>query len=275
MIIYQNPSEHFSNNTAFSLMRNSHNSELHFHGALEFVYLVEGELSITLNGNAHKPQKEELLLINSSVVHGFQALKNPVDYYVLIVSDDFLKKNNLYSENSLYSVQIQSNQIKNLFKEIISESAKSDDYSNLSIISKIIAIFIELNRKRENHKINHELVDNKKLAMVRDTLNFLSENYKEKLTVLAISKHLNYSKSYLSHAFKDITGYTLIEYLNVIRCYNARILLLEGYSVSEVAYNCGFSDLSYFTRTFKKTTGISPSKAKNEIFAVYNHSKLN
>ena len=104
------------------------------------------------------------------------------------------------------------------------------------------------------------------MKMIRRTLVYLQEHYKEKLTVEEIAEALHFSKSYLSHSFKEITRYSLISYINLLRCQNARVMLLAGSSVSEAAAECGFSEISYFTRVFKKTMGILPSAVEDEVF---------
>lgn len=275
MITFQNFTELFAHSKTFSLMRYHGGSALHFHSALELVYFIDGELEIAVNGNVISTKKDDLVLINSSIVHGFSAIKKPLDYYVLIVSDEFLKSNGLLTEHTLYNNIIESKEIKELFKKMILEYERGDKFSNLSIISKIIDVFVILNRELKRDKSNAIYVDVKKLSIVKSALGFLNENYKEKLSIDEISQHLNYSKSYLSHAFKEITGYSIIEYLNVIRCQNARALLNKGCSVSETAYECGFAELSYFTRIFKKVTGITPSLARKERVTLFNHTELN
>jgi AraC-like DNA-binding protein len=62
--------------------------------------------------------------------------------------------------------------------------------------------------------------------------------------------------------FRDYTGKTPVEYRNDIRLENAAVLLGSGeYTVSEAAESCGFSNLSFFTRLYKRRYGHTP---KNE-----------
>ena len=55
---------------------------------------------------------------------------------------------------------------------------------------------------------------------------------------------------------------TVIEYVNILRCKEAKRLISEGQSVSEAAIASGFNNLSYFTRTYKKYVGELPSSNK-------------
>ncbi|EOU2011906.1 helix-turn-helix domain-containing protein, partial [Clostridium perfringens] len=56
---------------------------------------------------------------------------------------------------------------------------------------------------------------------------------------------------------------TILDYINHIRCINARNLILyNGYTISESAYKSGFNNLSYFSKTYKKYMGLLPSEEK-------------
>ena len=131
-----------------------------------------------------------------------------------------------------------------------------------------MSLFIYMNRHHSSPQEENHSTGQKKISMVRSTLTYLQEHYKEKLTVKEIAESCHFSKSYLSHTFKEITGLSIIGYINLLRCHNARALILEGSAISEAAADCGFADLSYFTRVFKKTLGILPSEVREEIFAL-------
>ncbi|MBR2562605.1 MAG: helix-turn-helix transcriptional regulator, partial [Eubacterium sp.] len=65
--------------------------------------------------------------------------------------------------------------------------------------------------------------------------------------------------SYLSTLFKQVTGQTFKEYLNHVRIQEAqRLLTHTDYPIMEISIACGFSDQSYFTKVFRKYTGLTP-----------------
>lgn len=274
MISYQPSTKHFTKNSTFYLMRCSKGSELHWHNAVEFIFFLDGELEVSLNGTIYRPKPRDVIVINSSVVHSFSVSDTPVDYYVIIASDDFFKVNNFYTDTTSFQQLIRSDELSSLFESIIKEYDSKDEFSNLSILSLLMSVFVYLRRNFTLEEKNSLPLENNKVNMIRDTIAYIRENYSKKLTVDEISIHLHFSKSYLSHTFKEITSYSLVEFINLVRCQNARILLLENYSVSQAAFNCGFTELSYFTRVFKKTMGILPSEANKEVFTIYNHSDL-
>jgi len=104
---------------------------------------------------------------------------------------------------------------------------------------------------------------------VRLAVSYICANFSEKITVDTLASISGFSKYYFLREFKRITGETPVAFLNRIRCENATRLLKSGdFSVSEVCEQCGFENLSYFGKTFKKYYGMSPkqytaSKNKN------------
>ena len=70
------------------------------------------------------------------------------------------------------------------------------------------------------------------------------------------------SFDYMRHCFKEETGETPLEYLTKMRIRQAKRHLRQNkfYSVGEIAYLCGFSDRYYFSKIFKKLTGMSPGE---------------
>ncbi len=275
MIHYQPSTKHFSQNPAFSLMRCARHSELHFHNAVEFIYFLSGGLEISLNGVTYSPKKGDVIVINSSIVHSFVITNAPVDYYVLIASDDYFKTSGLYSESVYFTPYLRDEKVKSLFEKIIEEYERKDEFSNPSILSLLTSLFVYLRRNYTFLADKVFPIEKKKVNMVREAIEFIKNNYTESFMVEDIANKLHFSKSYLSHSFKDVTGYSLVEYVNLVRCQNARALLIEDKSVSETALACGFSEVSYFTRVFKKTMGILPSEASKEHFTLYNHLDIN
>ncbi len=268
MITYQHPSLHFSKNEVFSLVRHSGKTGLHWHSALEFLYFKKGKLELSLNGRKCVVGEGDFVIINSSVVHSSSKLLEPLDYYILIVNDEFLRTNRLYSDGTEFGSVIDAAEVSGIFERIIEEYEHPDDYSNSQMLSYIISLFVFLNRRARIEADTSDAGDAKKITMVRRTLSFLQEKYKERLTVEEIADSLHFSRSYLSHSFKEITGHSLMNYVNLLRCQNAKTMILNGAELSEAAIDSGFNELSYFTRVFKKTMGTLPSLVKGRVFTL-------
>lgn len=262
MITYQNFNKIFEGNQAFTLNRYNGGSSLHFHDAVEIIYVKNGGLTVNLNGSTVNVNAGEIVVVNSSTLHGFSKATDTVDYYFLMINDEFLKQHKLYDGSSYFTPVIRSIKINEDLQKIVEEYENKNAYFETAIIGYIISIFITLNRDYKTLIAREFNEKNKTAQMVRLAIHYISERYKEKISVDGISNYLHFSKSYLSHGFKEITGYSIIEYVNLLKCHSAKTLLLDGYTVSEVSSALGFSDVSYFSRTFKKTIGVLPSNIK-------------
>ena len=141
----------------------------------------------------------------------------------------------------------------------ILEHEKEDGFSSVAITALCLKLFVLLNRHHVEKSGSETAFDGKQITAVKLALDYLKNNFKRKLTVDEISTALNFSKSHLSHVFKKVTGHSIISYVNLLKCQNAKTLILNGETIKQASDECGFTDLSYFTRTFKKTMGTLPS----------------
>ena len=101
----------------------------------------------------------------------------------------------------------------------------------------------------------------KSSKIVKNAAEYISQNFSEDITLATVADHLHVNTSYLSTLFRQVTGMTFKEHLNRIRIEEAaRLLANTDYSVMEIAIACGYKDQSYFTKVFKKLTGLTPKQ---------------
>ncbi len=88
----------------------------------------------------------------------------------------------------------------------------------------------------------------------------IRNHYRDKVTLNDVAGACSISPYYLSRLFREEMGVSFIDYLHNIRMEEARRLLRKNeQTVYETALECGFSDPNYFSKTFKKYMGITPS----------------
>ncbi|MNZ83630.1 Arabinose operon regulatory protein [compost metagenome] len=91
-------------------------------------------------------------------------------------------------------------------------------------------------------------------------LDYVKEHYAEPLSLTEVAKHFHFNPSYLSSYFSTHNKEGFSEYLNRIRVEKAaELLAADTMSISAISGMVGYSDHSYFTKVFKKLTGLSPS----------------
>ncbi len=94
---------------------------------------------------------------------------------------------------------------------------------------------------------------------IRSAIDYMKSHYAEKITLQETAQQAGYAPSYFSRIFREETGKTFKEYLNEIRVEQSKKLLLAGkQSISEICTMTGFSDQSYFCKTFRRLTGSTP-----------------
>jgi len=103
--------------------------------------------------------------------------------------------------------------------------------------------------------------DNAEYNSVRQVIEYLQEHYNQDLTLDDVARKVHISPSHLSRLFKDELGMTIIDYLTDIRIAAAKQMLENSdLMVKEIAEKVGYQEASYFTRVFKKNTGVSPAE---------------
>lgn len=93
---------------------------------------------------------------------------------------------------------------------------------------------------------------------------YISEHYDQPLTLKETADHVKLNPSYFSALFKQCSGSTFKEFLNYIRIEESKKYLINtNYSIIDIAIATGFEDQSYFTKVFKKYTGMTPRQYRN------------
>ena len=99
----------------------------------------------------------------------------------------------------------------------------------------------------------------KNLKLKREILSYIDRKYMNKISLKEISDNFHMSEKYFSRYFKNCFKITFVEYVNSVRLEKAASLLsTTDLSVTEVALQCGYTNISYFIRSFKKVFGTSP-----------------
>lgn len=198
------------------------------------------------------------------------------DIWHLTFHDDFIrgldirkhiKNYNFFNYNvneALHLSPTEEETIKSIFKNIQKEYRNNqDEFSKDLIISHMETLLKYADRFYKRQFLNRKEINKDLLTRFKEALsNYFegNEQIKNGLPSIAwIAEQLDVSQRYLSDTIKTETGKTAVDQINLYLIEEAKNLLLApNASISETAYKLGFEYPQYFSRMFKKKTGMSP-----------------
>lgn len=194
------------------------------------------------------------------------------DFLIGHLLHDEIKKYGFFeyeANEALHLSPAEEKTIWELYRKIETEyHSNRDEFSKAIMLTHIDSIL-----KYSQRFYRRQFIDRKPLSgtTVSKFDNLMASYFEKGLmrekglpTVNYIAGELNLSPRYLSDLLKQETGKTAIELIHLFLISEAKNLLTgTDYSVSEIAYRLGFENPPYFSRLFKKETGMSPSQFKN------------
>ena len=201
--------------------------------------------------------------------------------YMLMIHEDYLNGHELFREIEKYSFfdyevtealhlsPKEEQLILDLHLKIQGEYFNNpDEYSREIILSHISSILKYAQRFYKRQFIDRAQVTGKTASKFNDALKkYISEGQLETNglpNVAQLADQLFISPRYLSDLLKQETGKTAMELIHIFLISEAKNLLrLKEKGITEIAYELGFENASYFTRLFKKQTGLKPLEFRN------------
>ena len=238
---------------------------LHWQDSLELLYFIEGEAEVRSDTLCQRMAAGDIAVINSNHIHDIRALTRVCRYYCLLVERELCQRLGVPMGEVLFQLQVSDPTAREYFDMIVDEMMTRGSYYKAAVRADLGGLLVHLCRHwLETRSFEGKKTD-KRLEMVKFSVRYIQEHLSEELTVEKISTAAGFSKYYFCRGFKEITGRTVIDYLNYTRCGWARQLLSSGrYNVSEAAERSGFSNLSYFSKTYKRYIGELPSQAERQ-----------
>lgn len=157
--------------------------------------------------------------------------------------------------------------IADAIKEVRKLKTKEDTFNNMKKKIKEYYGLESGNKPEKSSGAGDEKVsvESKNASyLVNRALSYIKLNYKNDLDLKSVADKLFISTWYLSKLLSKETGSTFVDILNEVRVEEAKKLLMDPkYKIYEVAEQVGFNDVPYFTKLFKKVTGVTPMDYRN------------
>ncbi len=271
-IVYEHHSSiHFINELCpfkIKLIKEAKNIGANWHTNPEIIYIAKGEGKVICASEAIGAKKGDIFIIPPETIHQIIQV-NSLEYYFIITDLKFWTDNGLNPDDYYFEKRISDSKTETLINDAISARERlytdNSDISRAILRNTILTLIIDICK---NHAVKAE--DDRKAKIknsdsyVKSAMQYINKNFNRPLTTVEIAESVGISQSYLSREFKRCTGETVVNYINILRCKRASQLIMQGYSVTNAALECGFESGSYFSQIYKKTTGQSPSDIKNK-----------
>ena len=244
---------------------------LHWHKDLEFIRVTSGKMDLYINNVLYEAKAGDIFVINCKLLH--RAIPKDCTYECIVFDLELLAKiNGLIYNDYIYPIVAGNLVIDAVYHKddsalylslnaVFDKLKNTTTYYKLAVISELLKIFELL---YSNGHISEQRTDernNNQSDVISKLLNWIESNYTEHITLESLSEKVGLTPNYLCRIFKSYTGKTPIEYVNFIRIQNVcREIKWGDKSITQIATDNGFNDISYFCKVFKKQKGVSAKK---------------
>jgi len=253
----------------------------HFHNFYEIHVLLDDHANHIIEGNLYRIEFLDFVCLKPYCLHKSEYPKGPSKKR-LIIQFNLPEQTGLLQDNiseimSIFEAPLpiyrfeQKNQelIIHILNEIFIISKSESDVRPLSIHCKFIDLLCTIYNLRTENIYRPEIL-NATASKIYSVTSYIHNHYNEELSLSILAHKFFLSKYYLSHLFKEVTGFSLTDYIQMTRIRNAQqLLLFTDMKITDIAAQCGFSSFSQFNRVFNRFCKTSPSNYRKNGSVTY------
>ncbi|UJF34991.1 AraC family transcriptional regulator [Paenibacillus hexagrammi] len=256
---------------------NGFHMQYHQHDATEIMYAIQGTCGVDIQidvGNCIRLslKKGDFIILDANVPHrlmvdeGMPCRMLNVEFRLSEATGFFpsMKKwadedpvlSSLLYETASYLMLKDPDEVYHVLKSLVLELDKPDGRNETLVQLLITQLLIRISRLREEGRSSSL---GQQEVYVRQSIEFLQQNYDRELHVKDVAAAVNLHPGYLQRIFKKQTGTTIMEYVTSIRMEKAKMLLLEtDVPITEICDYIGIGSRQYFHMLFKAYTNLTP-----------------
>jgi AraC-like DNA-binding protein len=269
--------------TYFSRKKKNFDFPIHYHEEYELNLILNAKGAKRIIGDHSEAiGNYELVLVGSNLPHAWinhqyeyvtdsnEIQEITIQFHKDLLDEKLLRRNQLYFVKSLFDKATKgvlfSEESTMLIKDrIVAIGNNSGFDSVLELLSILHDLSLSRNMRTLANESFRDIPVTQNSQRMDLVFEFMRKNYEKDISLGDISKIANMSEVSFSRYIKKATGKTFIDTLNDIRLGHAsRFLIDTTNTISEVAFKCGFKNLSYFNRLFKIRKGQTPSEFRDE-----------
>lgn len=252
---------------------------MHWHKAVEIMYYPKSAKSehnpvFKINQDTYAMNPGDILFAWPGELH--EAVDNSegqiigLQFSPTIFTEmpDFATYIHLFRSYHLIDSETKSDLAQNIAEHIdaiLQIWADEQPFTNTRMLITLYELFMELGLYlRDNFACEFgqkSMEANKTFARISDACRYIQENCDQMLTLQTVSDYVGFSTYYFSRVFKSLTSTSFLEYLTMQRIKKAQSLLADSsLSITDIAYQSGYTSISTFNRVFRKSRGCSPTE---------------
>lgn len=247
-------------------------STLHTHPFTELFYVVDGKGEFNIQGQRFPVKANDFVIINPQVEHTeLSSLDEPLEYIVLGIRGLSFSNLTPVSEGghpfSFFNLRDEQKDILRYLNAMVQEATSQQMSYELVCHNLLEILLIKILRHQHfDLEVGKQSKATKDISFIK---HYLETYYHESIQLEDLASMTHLSRFYISHSFKKEIGMSPMEYLIDIRIKESKILLrTTNYSISQVADIVGFTTPTYFSKQFRKSTGISPTDYREQFQGV-------
>ena len=264
--------------TLFSRHKSNFDFPLHTHEEFELNLILNAKKAKRIVGD-HVGQIDdmELVFVGPNLPHAWftdeckskHIHEVTIQFHRDMLDEKFLKRKQLslmcsMFEKSLSGILFSKETVERLSPRILALSQKTGFDSVLELLS----ILHDLSASRNMISLSSNAFNNNisyNSRRIEKVLEYFNNNFDKEIGLAEAAKIANMAEVSFSRFFKSKTGQTFIGTLNEIRIGQATRMLIETtHGIAEIAYSCGFNNISNFNRIFKKRKGYTPKEFREK-----------
>lgn len=241
-----------------NMVREKYN--VHQHEYFELELITEGESVHTLNGEKTNLKKGDVIFVTPMDRHGYESclIRTVTIHFSLVYLSSMFKNALQNSKNRI--IHGTSAIVTKYFEEAFRVFMGNSTHKEIKLKNLVELILLELMPDCFSEKAVFSSASDR----VSEAIGYINMNFTNEISLSSIQNRFGISSSYFSHAFRQRTGKTFVNYLAEKRIEYAKTLLLSGEMVIDVCYECGFTGERNFARRFKEFTGMTPKEYQKE-----------
>ncbi|WP_187263496.1 AraC family transcriptional regulator [Pontibacter beigongshangensis] len=269
--------------TIFSRVKQSFDFPLHNHEEFELNFIANAAGTKRIVGDHVEVIDDlDLVLVGSNLPHGWfthecQSTKIheiTLQFHRDLFDEKFLRRNQLNFIRSLLERASKgisfSREAKEAFGPRLQQLTQKSGFDS---VLELISILHDLSTSRNMRTLSNSTFTSDQVhyhsRRIEKAFEYMQTFYDKNVTLADVSKVVSMPEVSFSRFIKKSTGKTFIDSLNEIRLGHASRMLIDTTdTISEISYKCGFNNLSYFNRIFRKKNGCTPSEFRQNYSGV-------